>query len=86
MKILVIRLTSMGDVILTTPLFSFLKIRYPDSSITFITDPAYEELFSGDPRLVKVIAFRKNGTIDDSLLKTEWDLVIDLQNNHRSAF
>jgi ADP-heptose:LPS heptosyltransferase len=73
----------MGDVILATPLFSYLKSRYHDASITFVTGPAYCELFNDDLRLSSVKTFA-GGKTDESIINGQWDLVIDLQNNVRS--
>ena len=36
MKILVIRLSSIGDVILTTPVLKQLKEKYPDAAVDFL--------------------------------------------------
>ena len=87
MKILVIRFSSMGDVILATSLFSYLKNACPESEIYFLTDARYSGLFKDDTRLVQIVGQEKN--VDDDaflrLLFTKWDKVIDLQNNARSA-
>lgn len=86
MKILVIRFSSMGDVILTTPLFSFLKKHYPDrASITFITGSEYAGLFADDPRLSETAGLDASaGEMPPHLLSTVWDMVVDCQNNGRS--
>ncbi|MGA2506966.1 MAG: glycosyltransferase family 9 protein [Chitinispirillaceae bacterium] len=88
MKILIVRLSSMGDVILATALFSFLRKQHPTASLTFLTGSdyaGYAGLFRDDPRLSEAAG------IDDSavelpapLAASAWDLVIDLQNNGRS--
>jgi len=86
MKILVIRLSSMGDVILTTPLFSFLKKQYPDkASITFITGSEYAGLFADDPRLSETAGLDAASLeMPAHLLPSAWDMVVDCQNNSRS--
>ena len=56
MKILIVRLSSMGDVILATALFSFLRKQYPTASLTFLTGSDYAGLFRDDPRLSEVAA------------------------------
>jgi heptosyltransferase-2 len=89
MKFLVIRLSSMGDVILATSVFSYLKSTFPGSELWFVTCKKYSELFTRDPRLSRVIG------IDDDhdgaaagetceLSGIEWDRIIDLQNNSGS--
>jgi heptosyltransferase-2 len=85
MNILVIRLSSMGDVILAAPVFSFLREKHPRAEITFLTGKAYAGLFADDKRLTRVIEFSKTSGASAGLLSdTQWDLVIDLQNSHRS--
>lgn len=85
MNILVIRFSSLGDVILTTPVFSYLKRRFPDSTITFLTDKNYVDLFSDDPRLKSVLGFHKSDNVDKlSIINEVWDFVVDLQNSPRS--
>jgi heptosyltransferase II len=86
MKILVIRFTSMGDVILATSVFSYLKNAYPTSRIHFLTDAGYAGLFKDDPRLDGVVGADKKHDGDGyrQLLDVTWDSVIDLQHNKRS--
>lgn len=75
----------MGDVVCVTPLFSFLKTKYPAASITFVTDKAYSGLFADDPRLLQVIGIDKGNTERVPLVSTgAWDLAVDVQNNARS--
>lgn len=85
-KILVIRFSSMGDVILTAPLFSVLKNHFIGCSITFLTDTKYVELFSEDKHLSSVRGISKDEEISTfAVSQQNWDLVIDLQNNRRSC-
>jgi heptosyltransferase-2 len=85
MKILVIRLSSMGDVILATPLFSFLKKQYPEASITFITGSDYAGLFADDPRLSEALGLDSAAPeMPPHLVSSTWDMVVDCQNNSRS--
>ena len=86
MKILVIRFTSLGDVIIATSLFSYLKKAFPLSYIHFLTDSRYAGLFKDDPRLEKVIGVEKNVEFEvlRPALDIEWNSIIDLQNNKRS--
>jgi heptosyltransferase II len=86
MNFLVIRLSSMGDVILATSVFSFLKSTSPESKIWFVTGSAYAELFTRDPRLERVVGVEKGRETDAAgeLATVAWDRIIDLQNNRRS--
>ena len=75
----------MGDVILTSPLLSYLKGKYPDSEVTLLTDSNFSELFTDDPRLLFVKGITKDEReLPVQILKEHWNLVIDLQDNPRS--
>ncbi|MBN2189534.1 MAG: glycosyltransferase family 9 protein [Chitinispirillaceae bacterium] len=85
MKILVLRLSSMGDCILAAAVFSYIKNKYADASISFITGSEYQGLFSDDPRLSTVAGIDdRTARLPENLAAHEWDLVVDLQNNGRS--
>jgi ADP-heptose:LPS heptosyltransferase len=46
MHLLVIRTSAMGDVALTTPVLTALRKKYPDTSITLVTRPAFAPFFT----------------------------------------
>ena len=76
-KILVIRLSSIGDIILTTPLLRRLNKAYPEARIDYCTKPPFVSLLASNPRLSTIYTTKQ--------LPTEaYDLVVDLQNNRRS--
>lgn len=75
----------MGDVILVTGLLSFLRKKFSDAAISLLTDEYYTGLFSDDPRLSSLIGLsRKQLSLDSVASETQWDIIIDLQNNSRS--
>jgi heptosyltransferase-2 len=76
----------MGDVILATSVFTYLKEEYPESKIWFVTQQKYVELFSADTRLARVVAVQKGGEREaaQELSSVEWDRIIDLQNSPKS--
>lgn len=85
MKILVIRFSAIGDVLLTFPVVEALQHKYPSAEIHFLTKPSNKavlELLSSKvhPRFLQ-----------ESLVQTakqlrgeRYDLVIDLHNNLRT--
>tara|TARA_B100000579_G_scaffold379691_1_gene347186 strand:+ start:1230 stop:2198 length:969 start_codon:yes stop_codon:yes gene_type:complete len=80
-KILVIRLSSIGDIILTSPLTRCLKLQQ-SSTIHFLVKQEYKDLLHHNPYIDKIITFSDSYFKTSSKLKTEeYDLVIDLQNN-----
>ena len=56
-RILLVRLSSMGDVILTTPLVRALRARHPEAKITYLTRPAFVPLLADHPAGVEVLTF-----------------------------
>ncbi|HUI92255.1 MAG TPA: glycosyltransferase family 9 protein [Chitinivibrionales bacterium] len=86
MNILIIRLSSMGDVILATSVFSYLKRELPVSKIWFVTQEKYAELFSYDTRLARVVPVQKGAekAAARELAGVEWNRIIDLQNSPKS--
>jgi len=87
MKFLVIRLSSMGDVILTTPFLRALRQRFPEAEVHFLTKPLYAGLVESHPGVDGVL------TLDTKLplrvtgrrLRVErYDAVFDLHKNLRS--
>ena len=94
-RILVIRLSSLGDIILTTPVLDALKDNYRNSEILFLTKQKYQGLFEFDPRISTVIYFETEGKdkgvaglfrMIKSLNQEKFDLIVDLHSNLRSFF
>jgi ADP-heptose:LPS heptosyltransferase len=86
MKILVIRFSSMGDIIYTTPVVRCLKKQLPDAQIHFITKPAFKYIYDNNPYIDKLLLLKPvlADTIAD--IKAEgYDHIIDLHNNLRTA-
>ena len=56
-KILIIRFSSLGDVLLATPLIRLLRARFPNSQIDFLVRTEYADLIRFNPNLSRVIEF-----------------------------
>lgn len=82
-NILIIRLSSLGDVLLTTPLIRSLKGRYKDLNIDFLVKKEYSEVFQNNPYLNKVLLLETKAS-DFCIDSDHYDLIVDLQNNFRS--
>ncbi len=76
-KILVIRLSSIGDIVLTTPLLRSLQSAWPDARIDYCTKAPFVSLLAENPRLSAISTLEAPPT-------DAYDLVVDLQNNLRS--
>lgn len=85
MKVLIIRFSSIGDIVLTTPVIRVLKTGKESTIVHFATKKAYAGLLAANPYLDK-IHLLENGLFDlfKQLKAENFDLIIDLHNNLRS--
>lgn len=86
MKILVIRFSSMGDIIYTTPVVRCLKKQLPGAEIHFLTKTAFKYIYEHNPYIDKLLLLKPtlNETIRD-IIGEEYNYIIDLHNNLRTA-
>ncbi|MBM4175384.1 MAG: lipopolysaccharide heptosyltransferase II [Ignavibacteria bacterium] len=85
-KILVIRLSSLGDILLTSPLLKSLSAAYENCLIDFLLKPQFAQAVESSPHINEVIYYQKNElrTIRKKIENSSYDYVIDLQNNFRT--
>ncbi|MBD3224515.1 MAG: hypothetical protein GF313_07285 [Caldithrix sp.] len=89
-KILFVRLSSIGDILLTTPLIRQTRISFPAATIDYITKPQFYELIKFNPHLNTIHNINPHGTPKElsrqsrALKQNEYDFVFDLHNNFRS--
>ena len=90
MKILIIRLSSIGDIIQCMSVITGLKNKFPDAEIHWVVRADMESLVKIDPRIDKIWAFdRKEGfggvfKLGAKLKKEQFDLIYDAHSNIRS--
>lgn len=86
MKILILRFSSIGDIILTTPIVRCLKIQLPNAEIHYLTKSAFSSLLTNNLYIDKVYSYDKNLNEIIHILRNEkFDYIIDLHNNIRTA-
>ncbi|MFH0777272.1 MAG: lipopolysaccharide heptosyltransferase II [Candidatus Eisenbacteria bacterium] len=90
-KILLVRLSSLGDVALGTSMPLIVKRLFPAASVSFLTKRPYAELLGHNPALSSVIALDDRHVsmagftrLAFELRRERFDTVIDLQGNPRS--
>ena len=89
-RILIIRLSAMGDVLLTTPLVRSVKARYPEARIDFLVKEDYAPLLRTNRHLDNLLLFSPESgffeirRILQKIRETEYDAILDLQVNLRS--
>ncbi len=84
-KILIIRFSSIGDIVLTSAVVRCIKKQLPKSEIYFLTKKQFENIVAFNPNIYKVICFNNSlpNTISE-LKEIGFDYIIDLHNNLRS--
>ena len=85
MKFLIIRFSSIGDIVLTTPVLRCLKKQSANAEIHFLTKKEYSTIVTSNPYVDKV--YLTDGSLTDvlaDLKKENYDFVIDLHRNLRS--
>lgn len=91
-KVLIIRFSSIGDIILTSPLLRILRKKLPDTQIDFLIKKEYAELVKFNPNLSNVIEFNTAEgfkglyKIANDIKENNYDIVLDLHNNLRSNY
>ncbi|MBR3529669.1 MAG: glycosyltransferase family 9 protein [Bacteroidales bacterium] len=85
MKLLVIRMSSIGDVLLTTPLLRCLKQQLPGVEVHFLTKSGMASLVETNPHVDKVHILQESMSATVKMLRAEhFDFVADLHNVPRS--
>ena len=84
-KFLVIRFSSIGDIVLTTPVVRGLKQQVENAEVHFVTKKKFACLVYSNPHIDKVHFLEENmGALIHDLAKEDYDYIIDLHNNFRS--
>ncbi len=86
MKVLIIRFSSIGDIVLTTPVIRHLKTSPKETTIHYVTKEIYQPILEENPYLDQIHYLTDTGIYDliSRLRKEKFDLVIDLHHNARS--
>jgi ADP-heptose:LPS heptosyltransferase len=85
-KILILRFSSIGDIVLTTPVIRNLKQQLPSAEIHYCTKITFKDLIQNNPYLDKLFLLEKDLTSLIRQLKAEkYDYIIDLHNNLRTS-
>ncbi|MEI6060891.1 MAG: lipopolysaccharide heptosyltransferase II [Bacteroidota bacterium] len=87
---LIIRFSSIGDVILTTPLIRCLRAKYPDCRIDFLVKKEFAVVLSRNPHLNTIITFDKKAgkseltRVRNLVRENRYSHIFDIQRNIRS--
>ena len=84
-KILLIRFSSIGDIVLTTPVIRCLRHQLPDVQLHVLTKASYRSIFAANPYIDKVYELSSNmKELVASLREEHYDFIVDLHKNWRS--
>jgi len=89
-RILVIRYSALGDVVLATSVLAPLRARFPEARLEWVTSPAVAPLLEGLPELAAVHRLARQGPDGPAALRARlrgrFDLAIDLQEKVKSTW
>jgi lipopolysaccharide heptosyltransferase II len=91
-NILVVRLSSIGDILLTTPLLRIVKQKFPQATLDFVTKLQFADLLAHNRHISQLFLFDSSGgwralrKQKKLLTAKQYDLVLDLHKNWRSLF
>jgi len=84
LKILVVRFSSIGDIVLTSPVLRILKSQ-KNIEVHFLTKDEYTSILEKNPYIEKIHVIKNSvAEVKDQLFKEKFDYIIDLHNNLRS--
>ncbi len=85
MKFLIIRFSSIGDIVLTSPVIRCLKKQVPDSEIHFLVKDSFRSVVEYNPYIDKLNVLAHSWELMIEELKAEnYDYIIDLHHNVRT--
>jgi lipopolysaccharide heptosyltransferase II len=91
-KTLIIRFSSVGDIVLSTPLVRLLRKRFPHCQIDYLTRSDYAELLRTNPHISALLEFPAGGSLHDlhrhrrAIRSSDYDVIIDIHGSLRSRF
>ena len=87
-KILIIRFSSFGDIVLSFPLISIIKINYPGAELHYLTLKKYHPLLQLNDNIDLILYSDsdKKEKLKDYLIKAKYDVIIDLHKNFSSYY
>lgn len=84
-KFLIVRFSSIGDIVLTSPVIRCLKQQVAGAEVHFLTKENFRQVVENDPGIDRI--WTTDGHLDDvinDLKKEKFDAVIDLHHNIRT--
>ncbi len=85
-KYLIIRFSSIGDIVLTTPVIRGLKQQVEGAEVHFLTKPQFAGILNENPYVDKLLTLKEDikDTIEE-INNEGYHYIIDLHNNLRTS-
>ena len=84
-KVLILRFSSIGDIVLTTPVIRNLKTQLPDVEVHYCTKKGYENILAENPYIDKLHLLEDDmGKLISDLKAEKFDFIADLHHNLRT--
>lgn len=85
MKFLLVRFSSIGDIVLTTPVVRCLKKQVPDAEVHFLTKESFRPVVEHNPYIDKIHVLAHSWELMiEELMAEEYDYIIDLHHNTKT--
>lgn len=90
-RILLVRLSHLGDVVHALPIYSALRAKFPSAALAWAIQPEFADLVEGLPGIDRVLSFDRRGglrawwRLRKELVAYAPDWTIDAQGNAKSA-
>ncbi|MGB9587861.1 MAG: glycosyltransferase family 9 protein, partial [Armatimonadota bacterium] len=78
-RILIVKLSSIGDVVMTTPVAKALRIAYPDAYIAWVVEAKSKDVLMGNPYLDRVIVWDRQRYKSGNAIKSLASFLSDLR-------
>ncbi|MDG2288044.1 MAG: glycosyltransferase family 9 protein [Candidatus Marinimicrobia bacterium] len=89
-KILIIRMSSIGDIVLSTSFLQSVKTKFPDSKVDFLIKSEFADIMRHHPLIDRLITFKKKTgfkgliALGKSLRGNDYDMVYDIHSVFRT--
>lgn len=85
MEILIIRYSSLGDILIATPIIRAIKEHYQSANLDILVDERYSPLLYNNPHIENIITFKRDSNRIFEIIRLRrsmkrYDIVFDLQN------
>lgn len=84
-RFLIVRFSSIGDIVLTTPVIRCIKTQVPDAEVHFLTKQSFKSILANNPYIDQLHLVKDDlSEVIQQLQSYQFDYLIDLHHNLRS--